>query len=255
MNTVKALRIAAFMQQTQDLSVVERVELCRGTCRDGKGSVCALLGACWIQAQNQKSDSAKRQGEIDCLKVDLEERDVRPLIETERHAGPHGGSPWSAVCMALWSGPELGELQAKCSRKPGETEPEYLWRVSLTGEDRILLSDDEARGYWGPGVFLRAGPAGDQSITSRVAYWAGGVDPKERGESVTIRVKGLSELTEGSRKVRPAGCKPRPERSRTRGPSGRNYDPGRDDLWRKDHEGMSHSSPFADSDDGGRHGW
>ncbi|KAM9591235.1 uncharacterized protein ACIBXB_006110 [Morphnus guianensis] len=39
--------------------------------------------------------------------------------------------------------------------------------------------------------------------------------------------------TEGGRKVRPASCKPRPERSRTRGGSDRDYDPGRDGLWRK----------------------
>ncbi|XP_069631239.1 LOW QUALITY PROTEIN: uncharacterized protein [Haliaeetus albicilla] len=110
------------------------------------------------------------------------------------------GSPWSTVCTAPWSGPELSKLQAKFSCKPGETETEYLWRVSLTGEDRILLSDDEARNYWGPGVFLSAGSAGDQSITSRVAYWAGGADPRERGEPVTIQVKGLSELTEGVQK-------------------------------------------------------
>ena len=50
-------------------------------------------------------------------------------------------------------------------------------------------------------MFLSDGPAGDRSITSRVAYWAGGVDPKERGEPVIIRVKGLSELAEGVQKA------------------------------------------------------
>ena len=34
-----------------------------------------------------------------------------------------------------------------------------------------------------------------------MAYWAGGVDPKERGEPVTIKVKGLSELAEGVQKA------------------------------------------------------
>ena len=33
--------------------------------------MCALLGSCLIQAQNQKRDCAKKQGEIDCLKVEL----------------------------------------------------------------------------------------------------------------------------------------------------------------------------------------
>ncbi|KAK4808440.1 hypothetical protein QYF61_004896 [Mycteria americana] len=55
------------------------------------------------------------------------------------------------------------------------------------GGDRILLSDNEARGFWGPGVLLSDGPAGDQSITLRVAYWAGGVDTKE-----IVRVSGRS---------------------------------------------------------------
>ena len=55
------------------------------------------------------------------------------------------------------------------------------------GGDWILLSDDKARGFWGPGVFLSDGPAGDQLITSRVTYWAGGVDPKEQEEPVTVR--------------------------------------------------------------------
>ena len=62
----------------------------------------------------------------------------------------------------------------------------------------------EASGYWGP-VFLSDGPAGDQSITSQVVYWAVGVDPKKRGEPIIIRVKGLSELAEG---VRKASCVP-----------------------------------------------
>lgn len=50
-------------------------------------------------------------------------------------------------------------------------------------------------------MFLSDGPAGEGSITSRVAYWAGGVDPKERGEPVIIRVKGLSEVAEGVQKA------------------------------------------------------
>lgn len=92
-------------------------------------------------------------------------------------------------------------MQDKFSRKPGKTETEYLWHVSLTGGDRILLSNDEAGGFWGPGVFLSGGPDGHQSLTSRVAYWAGGMDPRERGEPVTITIRGLSKLSEGVQKV------------------------------------------------------
>lgn len=29
-----------------------------------------------------------------------------------------------------------------------------MWRVPLTGRNRIRLLEEEAQGYWGPGVFL-----------------------------------------------------------------------------------------------------
>ncbi|KAK4810566.1 hypothetical protein QYF61_004529 [Mycteria americana] len=61
-----------------------------------------------------------------------------------------------------------------------------------------MLSEDEASGYWGPGVFLNLGPDPTNtphSITSRVAYWAGGIDTMERGEPSIIPIKSLSELS------------------------------------------------------------
>lgn len=41
-----------------------------------------------------------------------------------------------------------------------------------------MLSEEEAGGFLGPGVFLTT-TAGDHSysITARVAYWAGGIEP------------------------------------------------------------------------------
>ncbi|KAK4807063.1 hypothetical protein QYF61_018404 [Mycteria americana] len=61
-----------------------------------------------------------------------------------------------------------------------------------------MLSEDEASGYWGPVVFLNLGPDPTNtphSITSRVAYWAGGIDTMERGEPSIIPIKSLSELS------------------------------------------------------------
>ncbi|KAK4811127.1 hypothetical protein QYF61_019758 [Mycteria americana] len=61
-----------------------------------------------------------------------------------------------------------------------------------------MLSEDEASGYWGPGVFLNLGPDPTNtphSITNRVAYWAGGIDTMEGGEPSIIPIKSLSELS------------------------------------------------------------
>ncbi|KAK4816905.1 hypothetical protein QYF61_024915 [Mycteria americana] len=83
-------------------------------------------------------------GDSDEASVDeteeLEEKDLRPLIKMERHT-----NSW---------GPELCDLRVKFSRKPGETETEYVWRVSLTGGDRMLLSGEEAQGFGDPRISL-----------------------------------------------------------------------------------------------------
>jgi len=67
-----------------------------------------------------------------------------------------------------------------------------------------MLSEDEAGDTWGPGVFLTTVP-GDPcySLTARAANWAGGMDPRERGEPLEIRAKGYSDL---SAAVRKAAC-------------------------------------------------
>lgn len=118
---------------------------------------------------------------------ELEERDVCPLIKTERHMGLQSRNPQTTVCMIPWTGPELSKLQTKLSCKPGKVETEYLWTFSLMGGDQILLSHDEVGGFWSLGVFLSDGLEGDQSITSQVAYWARGLDAKEWREHFTIK--------------------------------------------------------------------
>ena len=79
-----------------------------------------------------------------------------------------------------------------------------MWRVSLTGRDRIRLSEEEAQGYWGPGVFLTVDDEREPwSLTQRVAYWARGLDPLERGDPIAIPTPGVSQLTES---VQMAAC-------------------------------------------------
>ncbi|XP_075000612.1 uncharacterized protein LOC142079764 [Calonectris borealis] len=82
---------------------------------------------------------------------------------------------------------ELAKLKKDFGRTPRESETEYVWRVSLSGGDQILLSEKEAEGYWGPGVFLTTGNYhAPWSLTQRAAYWAGGLNPLERGDPLAI---------------------------------------------------------------------
>lgn len=72
-----------------------------------------------------------------------------------------------------WDPLQLANLQEKYERKPGESETKYLWRVSLSGEARILLNGTQAKGYWGPGVLLNLGPepaSQPHSVTRGAAY-------------------------------------------------------------------------------------
>lgn len=101
-----------------------------------------------------------------------------------------------------WSPTELLKLKEKYSRRAGESETEYLWRVSLQGGDMVMLNEEEAGGFWGPGVFLTSLP-GDHhySLTARVAYWAGGMDPQERGEPLSIQTTSYTDLAEAVQKA------------------------------------------------------
>jgi len=97
----------------------------------------------------------------------------------------------------------VGKNKDKYSRQPSESAVEYMWRVSAKDGDRIMLSEDEVGDSWGPGVFLTTIPADHcYSLTARAAYWAGGMDPRERGEPLDIS-KGYSDL---SAAVRKAAC-------------------------------------------------
>lgn len=59
--------------------------------------------------------------------------------------------------------------------------------MSLTGGDQIQLREKEAEGYWGHGVFLTTGDLqAPWSLTQCAAYWAGGLNPLDRGDPLAI---------------------------------------------------------------------
>ncbi|KFW61951.1 hypothetical protein AS28_02543, partial [Pygoscelis adeliae] len=128
---------------------------------------------------------------------------MRPVIKTETtDDGQGGGAPQITTRTVPYSAAEMSKIQEKYTRLAQETETEYVWRVSLTGGDRILLSEDEAQGYWGPGVFLTTDdPRESWSLTQRAAYWAGGLDPLERGDPVCIETPTTNHLIESLQKA------------------------------------------------------
>ncbi|KAK4806399.1 hypothetical protein QYF61_016249 [Mycteria americana] len=129
---------------------------------------------------------------------DSSEYKPRPIIKAEYFEGTLGAGQRYSMQSTPWDALQWARLQEKYSRKPGETETVYLWRVCLSSGDQIMLSGDKANGYWGLGVFLNLGPDPTdeaQSITSRVACWAGGTDALDRGEPSIIPIRSLSELS------------------------------------------------------------
>ncbi|XP_076217557.1 uncharacterized protein LOC143172198 [Aptenodytes patagonicus] len=131
-----------------------------------------------------------------------EEAIMRPLIKTETVDGGQGGVQQVTTRIVPYSPTDLAKIQEKYSRGPRETETEYVWRVSLTGGDRILLSEDKARGYWGPGVFITTNDNREPwSLTQRVAYWAGGLDPMERGDPFSIKTPMAGHILESVQKT------------------------------------------------------
>ncbi|KFO11890.1 hypothetical protein N312_11416, partial [Balearica regulorum gibbericeps] len=127
---------------------------------------------------------------------------LRPLIKTEVMYDSEDAEPAVTTKEIPYTVTELPKLQEKYSRQAKETETEYVWRVSLTGRDRIRLSEEEAQGYWGPGVFLTVDDERKPwSLTQRVVYWAGGLDHLERGDPIAIPTSGVSQLTESVQKA------------------------------------------------------
>lgn len=129
------------------------------------------------------------------------EVEMSPLIKTEtidNGQGVFSNIPGilSPIPLQIWL------IQEKYSWDSRETETEYMWRVSLTGGDCTLLSKDEARGYWGPGAFLTTDDNREpQSLTQRLAYWAGGLNPMERGDPFSIKTPTAGHILESVHKT------------------------------------------------------
>ncbi|XP_074682581.1 uncharacterized protein LOC141924255 [Strix aluco] len=111
-----------------------------------------------------------------------------PLVKTEYiYEDDSDHRPQVITKEVPFTSTELAKLKKDFARTAKESETEYVWRVSLSGGDGILLSEKEAEGYWGPGVFLTTGDhRAPWSLTQRVAYWAGGLNPLERGDPLAI---------------------------------------------------------------------
>ncbi|XP_069630645.1 LOW QUALITY PROTEIN: uncharacterized protein [Haliaeetus albicilla] len=129
------------------------------------------------------------QGDLQRAKDTLESPPhVCPMIKTEYvYEDSSDDCPQVITKEAPHTATESAKVRKDFSRMAKVSETEYVWRVSLTGGDGILLSEKEAEGYWGPGVFITTGDhQAPWSLTQRAAYWAGGLNPMERGDLLAI---------------------------------------------------------------------
>ena len=65
------------------------------------------------------------------------------------------------------------------------------------------MTEKETEGYWGPGVFLTTGHNHAPSpwpLTQRAAYWAGSLNPLERGDPLAITGT-VEQLVENAQKA------------------------------------------------------
>uniref|UniRef100_A0A8C0IHA1 Uncharacterized protein n=1 Tax=Bubo bubo TaxID=30461 RepID=A0A8C0IHA1_BUBBB len=93
-----------------------------------------------------------------------------PLVKTEYLYEDDNDHPQVITKEVPFTATELAKLRKDFARTAKESETEYVWRK-------------EAEGYWGPGVFLTTGNhQSPWSLTQRAAYWAGGLNPLERGD-------------------------------------------------------------------------
>ncbi|XP_069705863.1 uncharacterized protein [Phaenicophaeus curvirostris] len=121
-------------------------------------------------------------------KLDKNPPHLRPLIKTEySYLNDEDSDPHITTKETPYSATELAKLKKEYSCLSKESEREYVWRVSLTGGDQIQLREKEAEGYWGHRVFLTTGDhQAPWSLTQRAAYWAGGLNPLDRGDPLAI---------------------------------------------------------------------
>lgn len=125
-----------------------------------------------------------------------------PRIKTEyNYINDEDFEPHITTKQIPYSATELAKLRKEYGWLPQESETEYAFRVSLTGGDKIKLTEQEASGYWGHGVFLTTGDKRDTwSLTEHTALQAGGINPLERGDPLAI-VSTPNQLLESDHKA------------------------------------------------------
>ncbi|KFP34609.1 hypothetical protein N324_12161, partial [Chlamydotis macqueenii] len=111
-----------------------------------------------------------------------------PLAKTEYvYEGETENHPQVVTKEVPFAATELAKLRKDFARTPKESETEYVWRASLLAGGWNPVVRKGTEGYWGPGVFLTTDNCRDPwSLTQRAAYWAGGLNPLERGDPLTI---------------------------------------------------------------------
>ncbi|XP_071884738.1 uncharacterized protein [Anas platyrhynchos] len=115
--------------------VVERIEQCQASRRIGlRKDPESWDGDIW----SDDDDGVEEVSDPEPQSISL-----RPLVKTETTVDDNDEIR-TTVRTIPWSPAELIKIQEKFSRRPGESEVEYVWRVSLEGGDRIMLSEEEA---------------------------------------------------------------------------------------------------------------
>lgn len=93
---------------------------------------------------------------------------LRPLVKTETTVDDNDEIRTTVRTIPLPPA-ELVKIQEKFSRRSGESEVEYVCRVSLKGGDRMMLSEEEVGGFWRPGVSLTTIPGADLAVAVQKA--------------------------------------------------------------------------------------
>ncbi|KFZ65021.1 hypothetical protein N338_01881, partial [Podiceps cristatus] len=124
-----------------------------------------------------------------------------PLVKTEYiYEDDSNNSPQVVTKEIPFTATELAKLWRDLARTARESETEYGWRISLSGGDGIMLSEKEAEGYWGPGIFLTTGNCcAPWSLSQRTA-WGVGLNPLERRDPLAI-TGSVDQLLESVQKV------------------------------------------------------
>uniref|UniRef100_A0A8B9T8H1 Uncharacterized protein n=1 Tax=Anas platyrhynchos TaxID=8839 RepID=A0A8B9T8H1_ANAPL len=93
---------------------------------------------------------------------------LRPSVKTETTVDDNDEIRTTVRTIPLPPA-ELVKIQEKFSRRSGESEVEYVCRVSLKGGDRMMLSEEEVGGFWRPGVSLTTTPGADLAVAVQKA--------------------------------------------------------------------------------------